>query len=57
MVVLESARKDEVGVGQNIVDVNVEGQSSILKAVVAACGENVHLFVCLHHLLWQYKCK
>ena len=35
MTVLESASKDEVGVGQSIVDVNVEGQLSL--SVVAAC--------------------
>ena len=36
---LESTRRDEVGVGQNIVDVNVEGQFSILS--VTECERNM----------------
>ena len=39
VVVLGSTRRDEVGVGQNIVDVNVEGQFTILS--VAAYEENI----------------
>ena len=39
MVVLESTRKVEVGVGQNIVNVNVEGQLSF--TVVAVCVYDV----------------
>ena len=35
MIVLENRRKDDDGVGQNIVDVNVEGQLSFTD--VAGC--------------------
>ena len=44
MVVLESTRRDEVGVGQKIVDVNVEIQL-LPFTVVAACEKNVCHFV------------
>ena len=36
MIVLENTRRDGVGVGQNIVDVNVEGQ---LFTVVPVLGK------------------
>ena len=50
MVVLESTRRDGVGVGQNIVDVNVEGHLFPFSEVTA-CTENVHLFCVIYVIL------